>query len=570
MDLRSESEFCTLKEMLAQTVARRGDSVAVRFKQKGAWLEITYNDLQKRVAQVAELLTRRGIKPGDKVAIFRENCHEWPETYFGIVSMGATAVPVDAKLLEPEVAHILRDSEARLLFTATKHYPIVREIADGLPHLESIYVKDLQEIQPVISRRIKYFDYDAGKEDVREAAEGANSTYERLDPKADAIASFIYTSGTTGRQKGAMLTHANFVANVNGCRRAVQINEDDNFLLVLPLHHAFAFMTNLLIPIAVGSEISFVENLRTVGENIREVNPTVICGVPLLLEKMYGRIWAGLRANKPAYLMFCLGIRKPVIKGIQKKLGGKLRICVTGGAACDPDILRGFQRLGVGIIEGYGLTETAPVLTINPEARPKPGTVGRALPGVEVAILDPDAEGVGEIAAKGPNIMRGYYHHDEATAAAFRDGWFLTGDLGFLDEDGYLTITGRKKDLIVNREGKNIYPAEVEIAICKSPIIAEALVLSYQMPQDTVGERLGVIVVPDQEALDGIAAGHSNHLSDTEVSELVRQEVRKASSQLSEYKRPRRVQVRLEEFEKTSTGKIKRYLYAMDAVSVDS
>ena len=225
------------------------------------------------------------------------------------------------------------------------------------------------------------------------------------------------------------------------------------------------------------------------------------------------------------------------------------------------------MKLGIAILEGYGLTETAPILTLNPMDRPRPGTVGRPLSGVEIKILDPNPDGVGEIAARGPNVMPGYYRNEEATKQAFADGWFLTGDLGFIDAEGYVTITGRKKSLIVNREGKNIYPEEVEGFLTASEYIREALVLGYQVPGET-GERLGAIVVPDQEAVDRLARRHKRPLTDAEVDDLMKKEVARMGLTMADYKHPRRIQVRHEEFEKTSTGKIKRYLYALNAADV--
>lgn len=554
----------TLKEILARSVQQRGDAVAIRFKQQGRWHTISYSELLARVRRVAELLAKLGVKKGDRVAIYRENAPEWAEIYFGIVGLGATAVPVDAKLQEQEVAHILRDSAAGVVISGGKNYPLITEIERHLPELRHVVLIGGRDVLPASSlHRAKFWDYAQLVEDAAADAAGGKCAYDREHPGDDDVASFIYTSGTTGRQKGAMLTHGNFAANVASCSKAIEIFTHDNFMLVLPLHHSFAFTANLLLPILMGSEISLVENLKTVSENMREVFPTVLIGVPLLLEKMYNRIWNGLKENKLGYTLFRLGIRKPVIAKLALRLGGKLRLVVTGGAPCDPDVIVGFGQLGINVLEGYGLTETAPVLTLNPPSAPRPGSVGKAVPDVELTILDPGPDGSGEIAARGPNIMKGYYNNPEATASVFRDGWFLTGDLGVVDELGYVTITGRKKSLIVNREGKNIHPEEVEHAISKTPFIREVLALGYREPDVKVGEQVGVIVVPDQEALDAHIARHRKPMSEKEIEEFIRAEVKKCASEIAEFKRPRRIQIRWEEFDKTSTGKVKRYLYAM-------
>ena len=362
-----------------------------------------------------------------------------------------------------------------------------------------------------------------------------------------------------------MLTHRNFVSDVDNLLRMFVLYPSDNFLLVLPLHHAYGFTANLLIPIAGGAEISFIENIKTIGENIRDVQPSVLIGVPLLLEKMYSRILSGLKKKRLAWILFNIGIRKPVIQGIRQKLGGKLRLVISGGAPCDPDLLHGYQQLGIPIIEGYGLTETAPVICLNTMEAPKPGTVGFPIPDIDLKIMDPNAEGIGEIAVKGPVVMNGYYNNPAATEEVFKDGYYLTGDMGRIDDEGYVHITGRKKSLIVNREGKNIYPEEVEHQILGSEYISEALAVGYRTDASKTGEAVGIIVVPDHTAIDEHIHHHKKQLSEQEIEDLVRREVKKQSAGIAEYKRPRRIQIRWEEFDKTSTGKIKRYLYSMTA-----
>lgn len=559
----------TLKDLLQASVNRRPNAVALKYKARGQWLDVSYNQLLARVRQVAELLSDLKVKQGDRVAILRDNAPDWPEMYFGIVGLGAVAVPLDAKLKEQEVAHILRDSGAMVLMTSVRSYPLVQTLEDRLPALRHVVLADGRDVLPVRSRIFTYHDYDEALQSVADRAGTDPRAYDRVSPKEEDLASLIYTSGTMGRQKGAMLTHGNFVANVHGCRTAADMVPGDNFLLILPLHHAFAFMANLLCPIAVGAQISFVENLKTISENVRDVSPTILIGVPLLLEKMHARIQAGLKANRLGHVLFKLGLQKPIARGIRERLGGRLRMIITGGAACPLEVLNGFGKLGIPVLEGYGLTETAPVLTINPPDAPRPGSVGKALPNVELKLVDPNAEGVGEVAARGPNVMAGYYHAPEATSAIMQDDWLLTGDLGHFDPDGYLTLTGRKKSVIVNREGKNIYPEEVEQAVCVSPFIQEALALGYGRPDETRGERVGIIVVPNDEAILTHATEQKSEMTDGDIRTLIRDEVKRTSMELSEYKRPRRIRIRSEEFLKTSTGKIKRYLYSLDEVEVE-
>ncbi len=560
--------MATLKDLFVDSMRRGGDKTMLRYKKRGRWHTISCRVLLQRAAQVSEWLAARKIKPGDRVALYLDNCPQWVEIYFGILGIGATAVPTDAKLREQEVAHVLRNSECSAVFATDRTYSMLREIEGLLPDLRHVILIQGREVLPTSNGKILFTDYDDALQSVdRNEDLAATGAFSRHTPAPDDIASIIYTSGTTGRQKGAMLSHANFRANVDDILRFIHIRDDDNFLLVLPLHHAFAFTGNLLAPIAACAEISFIESLKTVGENVREVSPTVVIGVPLLIEKMYNRIMDGLKKNRLAWTLYRLGLRKPVTRGIQQKLGGKLRLFVVGGAPSSRDILIGFGKLGIGILEGYGLTESAPVLTLNPMEKPKPGSVGIALPSVDLTIQSPNNEGVGQIQARGPNVMKGYYKDPEETKKILDGEWLQTGDLGYLDEEGYLTITGRLRNLIVNREGKNIYPEEVENCVSASPYILEALALGYSEEGDT-GERVGLIVVPDQEAIDALGEEKHKLLSEKEIRDLMKSEVRSMASRIAEYKRPRRIQVRKEEFEKTSTTKIKRYLYAMDQTDV--
>lgn len=553
----------TLKHVLIQTCQKQDTGVALRYKQEGMWHEMSWGDVIGRVRQVSEILGYIKVRPGDRVAIYLDNCHQWPVIYLGIVSAGLTAVPVDAKLRTQEVAHILRDSEAVAVFASAKTYPVLREAEENTPALSTAILVDGEQLMPVQNRHVRYLDFDSVMAQMKAPSERDDCVFNTREPQPDDAASIIYTSGTTGRQKGAMLTHANFCSNAEAALQMIDdVSPEDNFLLVLPLHHAFAFIGNFMVPLFTGAQTSFVESLKTVGENTREVSPTVLIGVPLLIEKMYAKIMAGLKKKPLAYLLYRTGLKAPVVKKIQEKLGGKLRFVIVGGAPCSVEVLKGYRELGIPILEGYGLTETAPVLTLNPPDDPRPGTVGRALPNVEISIRDPNEQGIGEIVAKGPNVMKGYFKNPQATEEVFADGWFLTGDMGFIDDDGYVTITGRKKSLIVNREGKNIYPEEVESAILKNDFVLEAIVLGYTGDGET-GERVGVIVVPDQEAIDALHPHRKQKMTDDELTDLMVKEVKKAIANLADYKRPRRIQVRTEEFEKTSTQKVKRYLYAI-------
>jgi long-chain acyl-CoA synthetase len=531
----------TLRALLEQAAQAHADCVALRFKAGSAWQTRSYAELLAHVRRTADFLGGLGLQPGDRVALLLPNSPEWPEIYFGITGLGLVAVPMDAKLRSQEVAFILRDSGARALFCSAAVLPSLPGLRAQLPALATVVLLGAAIPPPDCLVYAQVL-----------AAAPAAGAYDRAGPQADDLASLIYTSGTTGQAKGAMLTHGNFTSNVAAMCREIDIYPKDNFLLALPLHHAIAFSANLLVPIASGASITFIESFKTLGDDLRATAPTALIGVPLLFEKLYRRVQENIQAHLVGRLLFSLGLSGLLRRRVVARLGGALRILITGGAPCDPDLVRGFARLGLPLLEGYGLTETAPVLTLNPLERPQPGSVGVALSNVKLRLFDVDAEGVGEIAARGPNVMRGYYGQPAATAAAFREGWFLTGDLGRFDAAGFLTITGRKKCLIVNREGKNINPEEVETQALKSPLVREALVLGYREAGEHVGEHVGLIVVPSDDILAA-----------PDAEQRIRADLKRVLRAIADYKHPRRIVIRREEFEKTSTGKIKRFLYTM-------
>ncbi|MBN2703025.1 MAG: acyl--CoA ligase [Pontiellaceae bacterium] len=555
----------TIRDCLNRAAEEHPERIALRFKQHGHWETTTYKTLRERAWHVSEMLAQLGVGAGDRVALCLENTPEWFEIYYGIVALGAIVVPVDAKLREQELAHIFHDAGISLVFCAANKLPVFDEISTRTASLKSAVV--LRGNAPPESERISCAAYETLWETVSSTAMQPGRAFDGDGPSASSPASLIYTSGTTGRQKGAVLTHGNFLANVSSIVQAIHVRPNDNFMLVLPLHHAFAFTCNLLVPLYVCCEVSMVENLRSIQANMADCLPTVLLTVPLLLEKMLARIMDGVQENFAARWMFRLGLAKVVGYKVSAGMGGALRLVVSGGAPIRPETLQIWAKLGIPVVEGYGITETAPVLCVNPPEAPRIGTVGPPLGGVEIRIHEPNTDGVGEIVVRGDNVMQGYYNHTEETAKVLIDGWYYTGDLGCFDDAGYLVIKGRKKSLIVNREGKNIYPEEVERQAMQSRYVLECLVLGYCDSGNDPGERVGMIVVPDQQVFDELEGSEERCFSESEIQQIVRDDVRAQMAHLSEYKRPRRIEVRFEEFEKTATQKIKRYLYAVNTAS---
>ncbi|HIE11584.1 MAG TPA: long-chain fatty acid--CoA ligase [Kiritimatiellae bacterium] len=549
----------SLPELLGLRARHTPASPALRYFEENHWTEKSFADLHRCALFNALFLADlfHGRHTPERAAILMGRRPQWTEVFFGACWAG-TAVPVDPQLPEDEILHILRDSEASVLYAESEYVHLVLQCSDSLPSLKHVIITAAEVVHPPRGAAgPQLHRYESVVQRPRR-----ESIVPPPSPSPETPAAIIYTSGTTGRPHGVLLTHSNLVANVKSCLAAARILPGDHFLLVLPLHHSFALTANLLAPIAAGVPVSMVRSLRTVAEDMRQLHPTILLTVPLMLYKMKDRAVHQIRRSPLARILSLLpgGSRLVGIR-LRRSLGGRLRMIVVGGAACDARVLRWFRRHGIPVIEGYGLTEAGPVLTLNPPERPRPGSAGRAVPGVEIQIQDPGPDGVGEIIARGPNVSPGYHNDPEATSATFRNGWLFTGDLGRLDADGFLFITGRRKNLIVTPEGKNINPEEIESHLLRSPYIAEALALASSQDERPRAETLSVIVVPDMEALDALAEKRRRPLSDQEIQALLRDEVRRLSSHLPAYKRPRRVKVRYEPFEKTTTGKIKRFLY---------
>ena len=546
--------------MLDATVQKMPDAIAMRFRCDGSWANRTYREFYLRVRQAAEVAGRLGIESGTgNVGLLLENGPAWVEIYAALAGAGVTVVPIDPRLRPQEIAFILGDAGVMALFTSGRLRNCMEEILPRLPRLRNlIFVDGAEEARtPCAGRACQ--DYETARGEVAVAAAADGAWFDRHQPKPETVASIIYTSGTTGKPKGAMLTHANFCADIEGCLAIISdLSREDRFLVVLPLFHAFSFTTNFLMPVCCGSSMNFVESLRTVAEDFRALQPTVLMAVPLLVEKIYARIEEGIRANAFARLMLKLGFGRIVGAKVQKSLGGRLRLLLVGGAPCPVRVLLGFRRLGIAIIEGYGLTEAAPVVSLSRPTDARPGTIGYQLPNIELRLAEQDDQGVGELQIRGPIVMKGYYHNDESTAEAFDGPWLRTGDLASIDADGFITIRGRRKALIVNREGKNIYPEEVEQCIARNPVVYDVVVVGYQGEGET-GEKVGAILVPDLDAIKAQRNGVEPPW--TEIDLLMRQVARDQCRELADYKHPRKIEVRREPLERTATQKIRRCVY---------
>ncbi len=546
----------TLRKLLEDKAARYSGRAAFTWNADKAWHTRTWREVLARVRDYAEGYgTRFSLESGkDNAAIILGNSPDWIETYLALAGSGVAVVPLDPKLHEEEVQYILDNAEVTVVTTDKAHLRMMMSLAPSLSHLRAIVVTDgvIFEGQKIGGVQV------VGLEKLR--ISGGGAWYDAHEPAADDVASIIYTSGTTGKPKGAMLTHRNFISDVEGAIQTFDINVDENdaLLVVLPLFHAFSFTANFVVSLFIGAELKFVESLRTVGRDIKLLRPTGIMAVPLLAEKLHEKLEDGIKASALASALLKIGLRGLVWHTVRLKLGGRLRFIITGGAPCPRHVLEGFKRIHVKFIEGYGLTECAPVVSVTDYNSNRIGTIGRPCKGMEVRIADKNESGVGELQVRGPNVMKGYFHNEKATKEAFDGEWFATGDLASMDEEGYITIRGRKKALIVNREGKNIYPEEVENAVSKDPCVQDIIVIGYTQG-GVPGERVGAIVYPNEDWF--AAENNGEKPSWDEMEKVVVKRVQEKSATLADYKRIRKVSVWHEPLQRTSVGKVRRVVY---------
>jgi long-chain acyl-CoA synthetase len=547
----------TIRGLLERSVERVPGSEALKWCENKEWKTKTWFAFLRGIREVAEGYGRRfGLTAQvDNAAIILPNHPVWMESYLAQSGTGVSVIPIDPKLHNDEVAYILNDAEVQVVTTDAAHLKMMIEIGPQLPRLRAIVITDgvIFDNQK-IDNRIEVIGYEKLR------IKGGGEWYDNHIAKPDDVASIIYTSGTTGKPKGAMLTHRNFVSDIEGAfvTFKASITSKDSFLIVLPLFHAFSFAANFVLPLMLSCEMLFIESLRTVGHDIQELKPSVLMAVPLLAEKLYDKIQEGIQKSKVAQILLKLGIRGPVMHMILQKLGGRLRYMITGGAPCPKHVLEGFRKMHVNFLEGYGLTECAPVVSVTSSDCKKVGTIGFPIDCCEVRLADMNQSGVGELQVKGPNVMKGYYHNEAATAEAFDGEWLRTGDLASMDDEGLITIRGRKKALIVNREGKNIYPEEVENVISKAPEVQDIIVVGYTQG-GVPGERVGAIAYPNVDWFTQENGG--KELEWGVMERRTQRAVQNRAAELADYKRVRKVVVSKEPLVRTSVGKVKRVTY---------
>uniref|UniRef100_A0A832I2V0 Long-chain fatty acid--CoA ligase n=1 Tax=Eiseniibacteriota bacterium TaxID=2212470 RepID=A0A832I2V0_UNCEI len=493
----------TLVGIFLETVDRHRKPAQFMRRNARGWESISAERALADVESLALGLRDLGVGPGDRVALLSENRYEWPVTDLAVLGLGAVTVPIYPTLTAPQVRYILENCGAKVIVVSTPaQLDKIETLLEALPHVAAVV--PMEPAPPPGPRERGWEQVRACGAELRAASPGAFRAAAAA-VRADDLATIIYTSGTTGEPKGAMLTHGNIASNVAACLQVFDLNPADTSLSFLPLCHIFERMAGLYAMLGAGVTIAYAQNLESVATDAQEVKPTILTGVPRFYEKVYARVmenafrlppirkvifhW-GLRTGRAvARLHFerrapgaGLAVRARIAdrlvgRKIRERVGGRIRYCISGGAPLAPKVMEFFFAVGIPVLEGYGLTETSPVICVNRLGQEKPGSVGPPVPGVEVRIGDD-----GEILTRGPHVMKGYFGNDEATRAAIRGGWFHTGDVGHLDADGYLVITDRLKDLLVTAGGKKVAPQPIEGELKASRWIAEAVLLGDRRP----------------------------------------------------------------------------------------
>lgn len=572
-EIRPIADF---RDMLLQSLHLFGDRAAFKLKNKdGVYYNLSYKKYKKDVWNIGTHLLQDGFS-GKKIGVMGANCYEWCVSYMAAACSGNTVVPIDKDLILEDLFNILAVSEMSAVFADKKSAAKLLENAYRLPQdFKIIVFEEEADGESFLSYRAYCGQGKALYADGYSAMDNV-----KLDPNALSV--LLFTSGTTGMSKGVCLSQANICADIMHLTGVVKVYPDDQTLSVLPLHHTYECTLGFIPMIYSGACISFCEGLRYIMRNMQEVQPTVFITVPLMIEKMHAKIMKTVTEKKGGNVILGVGklaakagkafgvkdMDKRVFAEIHKTFGGRLRLFITGAAALDPRVAEDIMRFGFGIYIGYGLTECSPLVIGNHDRLALPDSVGTPLPGVEAKIENPDALGVGEICVRGPMVMLGYYNDEKSTREVLSaDGWFKTGDLGTVDENNCYRITGRLKNIIVTKNGKNIFPEEVELYLNQSPMVGESMVFGKddEENEDTV---VSAKIFPNIEEIKK-KYKNKEEISKEDIREALSEVVKEVNRRLPKYKKIMHFDVRETEFIKTTTQKIKRYANMDDSKKRD-
>ena len=562
------TNYNSIKEIFEHSIKTYANKefILEKFDPKGKYEEISYEQFGKDVIGFGTALNRvLKLENRPRIMILSETTYDWYVSYVTLLCGDAIAIPIDKELPENELENVVKRSKADAIIYSEKKADSVKKIMEKFPQVKyfiKMYSEDgLQNktvgMQYLINEGTKFVN-------------SGDDYFAKVETDPDEFKVLLFTSGTTSNAKGVMLTSRNLAENINAATAYAKVYPEDRFFSVLPLHHTYESTIGFLLPMAWGSSIAVCQGLKHIVPNMLESKPSVLISVPLLIENLYKKINASIKkAGKDglvgsmlhitnALKMVGVDVKRKVFSDIYENLGGNLRFIVSAAAPIDAKIGKWVEDIGITFLQGYGLTETAPIAALTPEYQPKVGSAGKAIPKGEIRIEDPNEDGEGEVLIKTPTLMIGYYEDEKATNEVIEviDGerWFHSGDIGYLDKDGFLYITGRSKNVIVTQNGKNIYPEEIELLLAQVPEIKECMVYGKQDEKDPSNKELiiSVKVIPN---LDKIG----ENLTDEEIREIIWPKIKEVNKKLTSYKAIKNLEIKHDEFEKTTTMKIKRY-----------
>ena len=540
-------EITDLKDMLKKSGEKYGEKIAYKIRQENGYKEITHNEVRKMVDGLGTKLIDMGLKD-KRIAVIGENRYEWEIAYLSIVCGTGTVVPLDKSLPENELESLIERSKAEAIICSQKYVEILKKTK-----LKYIISMDLEKDNDGIISQKRLISEGI------QLVKSGNTSFTNAKIDNEKMSIMLFTSGTTSISKAVALSHKNICSNLMDISSILDVNSSDVFLSFLPLHHVFECTVGFLFSLYVGAETVFCDGIRHIPKNLAEYKVSVMASVPAIYERLFkiikkhlekqGKVEQILK-DEEKYKDSSMEKKKEVFKEIHDLLGGNIKLFISGAASLEPSIEEKFRRLGFNMVQGYGLTETSPVVAIGNKKYHKTGSIGKCVPSDEVKLLDINKDGIGELAVKGPNVMLEYYENKEATEKVLKDGWFQTGDLARIDEEDYIFICGRKKSVIVLKNGKNIFPEEMETLINKEDGVEESFIFGKPISKDPNDIKIFVKIVYNKESFEG--------KTETEIKEYFNEKIKSINKTMPHYKAIRGIIISDKPLIKTTTNKIKR------------
>jgi len=559
------TEYKTIKEIFERSIEiyANKEFILEKFNPKGEYEEITYKKFGEDVIALGTALTNKYNLKGERIVIVSETTYGWYISYMAALCGAGIAVPTDKELPANELENVIKRSRASIVIYSARMKDTIKKIADNLPGVK--YFAEMYSDEKLNGRNV---GLNTIINEGKELAQNGDNSFMKIEIDPEEFKVLIFTSGTTSASKGVMICNKNLAENINAVSAYVKLYPTDRLFSVLPLHHTYESTIGFLLPMANGCSIAVCQGLKHIVPNLKETKPTAMLAVPLLIENLYKKINASIEKGGKAGLVNSMihvtnalktvgiDIKRKVFSEIYENLGGNLRFIVSAAAPIDAKVGKWVQDIGIMFLQGYGLTETAPIAALTPEYDTKVGSAGKPVICADIKIHNPNENGEGEVWIKSKTLMLGYYENEEATNEVIQDGWFNAGDIAYMDDDGFIYITGRSKNVIVTQNGKNIYPEEIELLLGKLEEIKECMVYGKQLNEDDKELTITARVIPNYEKIE---EKYGKDLSEEKIYDIIWNEIKQVNRKLTSYKAIKRLEIKKDEFEKTTTMKIKRF-----------